>query len=901
MGMHTASFSENQPVLLLESFTKRERDILELLGKKLSDKDIAESLVIAPSTVKWYNRQIYSKMAVSSRIQAVQRAKSLGLLDQDNRVPRHNLPPQPTALIGREREIAELLRYLDNPECRLLTLVGPGGIGKTRLALAVAEHKLVDCTDGVFFIELTSVSSPTSLPIKVASSIGYDFHPGPETPHQQVAHYLHEKRMLLVLDSVEHLIDGVALVDEMLASAPNLKIIVTSRTPLETEWEWIYEVQGLATPEDEHAGDADQYSAIQLFVERAQRTTSLTDLQSILSSIVRICRKVDGMPLGIELAASWLRAVPIQDLEKELLHLETRQRNVPVRHRSLGALLDHTWQLLSAEEQDAFMRLSVFQGGFTLAAVENIIADPLITISALVNWSLIRFENRTGRYVCHRLLEQYAESKLAAHPVIQNQLRELHCAYYVSFLKQRFIPLRDQGQLAILGEIEAEIENIRLAWQWALERNNLDALKTLCPPLASFFLLKSWYEEAIETFQIALTFLKSLPETPERVALELVLQMSLAIPLQVIRGFTDNEVGRAFEQAKDLALQTGNMPQLFWALAGLVSFYGNRAEWKTALDMTDQLYTLAERLADKSLIAIAHSSKHFIHVFRGEFIEAQTHADHVIHWYNPQQHHAFASSLGMDPAVTALCHLAWALWALGYPDQGLAQIRSAIDLAEELCHPYSMMFALAYAVIQHTLRGEPSEILDYLDKLTSLSTEHRFKHFLVSMSIFRGSALILQGQFNEGISQINQDLDAFRANDMGHAIPQMLSQLAWAYGNLDQIDTGLEIINEAIALVEQTEERNYEAEIYRIKGELLIKQNDLPAAETVLLQAISKAQRQSAKSWELRATSTLCQLWRTQGKIKTAHAMLSDMYDWFTEGFDTIDLKDARQLLHELA
>ncbi|MEO8394168.1 MAG: AAA family ATPase [Chloroflexota bacterium] len=289
------------------------------------------------------------------------------------------LPTSATPFIGRAEELAEIALLLADSTCRLLTLIGPGGIGKTRLALEVARS--LTFPNCIYFVSLQPLTSPELVVPAIADALQFQFYSGGE-PQQQLLDYLREKSLLLLLDNFEHLLDGVTSLSDMLAAAPFVKLLVTSRERLNLREEWLFEVQGLSFPTSETEANFETYDAVQLFVQHARRTHSsfiLTDRRK--PAVARICRLLGGMPLGVELAASWVRSLPCGQIADEIEHsleiLETSVHNMPLRHRNMRAVFTPTWERLSAVEQDVFMKLSVFRGGFTTEAAGAAFLSPL--------------------------------------------------------------------------------------------------------------------------------------------------------------------------------------------------------------------------------------------------------------------------------------------------------------------------------------------------------------------------------------------------------------------------------------------------------------------------------------------------------------------------------------------
>jgi len=413
---------------------------------------------------------------------------------------------------------------------------------------------------------------------------------------------------------------------------------------------------------------------------------------------------------------------------------------------------------------------------------------------------------------------------------------------------------------------------------------------------------RSAHVEAINHLTKGLEVLMTLPDTLERARQELDLQITLGLALMAVKGFGSLDTERVYSRARELCQQVGETPQLFPVLCGLCRFYMVRSEFQATRELGEQLFSLAQRVQDPAVLLEAHRVLGPTMFWLGEMAPARAHAEQGMALYDPQQHLSHAYLSGLDPGVVCRCFAAMSIWMLGYPDQARGSILEALNLAQELTHPFSLGFALTMAAVVHEFRREVQAVQERAEALMTLSTEQGFPYYLTFGTILRGWALNAQGEGAEGIAQMRQGLVAYLATGAELHRPYFLSLLAEAYGEVGQAEEGLTVLVEALAIVDNTGERNWEAELHRRKGELLLMQQGqkVGEAEECFRQALDIARRQQAKSLELRAAMSLSRLWQQQGKQEEAHRLLTEIYGWFTEGFDTADLKEAKFLLEEL-
>jgi predicted ATPase/DNA-binding SARP family transcriptional activator len=544
--------------------------------------------------------------------------------------PRHNLPLQPTPFIGREKVLGEIAGLLQDPDCRLLTLVGPGGIGKTRLALQAASEQLDAFLYGVWFVSLAPLSSPEFIVPTMADALRFSFfqREGDE-PKQQLLNYLREKQMLLLLDNFDHLVEGAGLLSEVLASAPLVKILVTSRQRLNLREEWSLEIQGMRFPEDGEIESLEGYSAMQLFLERARRADvgfSLTEDQ--IPDLVRICRLVQGMPLGIELAAAWVKMLSCREIaheiERSLDFLATSMRGVPARHRSLRAVFDHSWQLLAEAERSVFRKLSAFRGGFRREAAAQVAGADLPLLSALVDKSLLR-RGRSGRYEMHELLRQYAAQKLDEVAQEKKEARDLHCAYFMTFLQQREGDLKGARQKQALDEVGSEIENVRAAWRWATEQGKAREIGQAAASLFEFYRMRHLPREGEEAFGQAVAGLQpqAQPVTDRGAEADAVLGLVLAFQgFFAISTYLLDKPQALLRESLALLRPLGPRREL--ALANALAVWVGVAEDITeAEQLLQESLAIHQQLEDRWGTALSLRDLGDLASFRGDYAQAK--------------------------------------------------------------------------------------------------------------------------------------------------------------------------------------------------------------------------------------------------------------------------------------
>jgi predicted ATPase len=414
---------------------------------------------------------------------------------------------------------------------------------------------------------------------------------------------------------------------------------------------------------------------------------------------------------------------------------------------------------------------------------------------------------------------------------------------------------------------------------------------------------RSAHVEAISHLTKGLELLKILPETPQRLQRELDVLIALGASLLAVKGYAAGAVRETYTYARQLCQHLEDPYQLFPVLRGLHMYYHVRAELQTAHTLGEQLLTLAQQVQDTAMLVAAHRALGTTLAFVGMPASAHTHLTQGMVQYDLQQHRAYAWLYGEDAGVFCRSQGARTLWHLGYPDQALAWNEAAVMLAQQIAHPFSLSFALSAAAMFHQFRREVRLTHKRAEAAINLAQEQGFPFWLALDTILRGWTLAQRGEAQEGIEQMSQGLTAWRATGAELLRPYFLALLADVHGTLGEPEAGLTVVTEALTLMDTTGERWYEPELHHLQGELLLQQSsdNHPEAESCFQQAICIAQHQQAKSWELRAATSLARLWQQQGKHQEAYDLLAPIYGWFTEGFDTADLQEAKALLDALA
>ena len=839
---------------------------------------------------------------------------------------KHNLPAQPTPFIGRQTEVNAvkdlLMREPQGPGVRLVTLTGPGGTGKTRLALQVAADLLDRFADGVYFVDLAPFREPQAVLAAIARTVGLKESDRPLL--DEIKNQLRSRTMLLVLDNFEQVTSAAPAVGELLQDCAYLKLLVTSREALHLRGEHIHSVPPLALPrtdlKQQTIEQLTQYEAVQLFIERALAVRpDFVVTNENAPAVAEICFRLEGLPLAIELAAARTKMFSPQSLLERLGSglklLRGGARDLPARQQTLRDTIDWSYELLDQGEQRLFALLSVF-AGCTFEEAERVAGeienldgtgiDVLDGLTSLVDKSLIRQTDQgTGepRLLMLETIREYAAERLEQDPEFSAVARRAHATYFANFTQRQWERLIGDEREAALREMESEIENLRNAWRYWVEKKELEQLSKFVDSLWLLYDVRGWYHATVSLTNDLLVVLASTPSTPERLHQEIMLQTSLARALLATKGYTE-EVERAYARALELCEKAGEIPQLFPVLRGLTSFYILRTESEKALQMGERILRLAEHLGD---IDMQIEGK-LIMGYRLGFGEgpqlALDYIEKAIALYDPRRPRARRLGLGTNPGVISLTVSALFLWMLGYPDRAHKRATDSVLLARQLGHPYSLTYAQFHDGLLNIWLRNFEIVQERAQAVLELSEKHGFRIWSAVGSCLCGTALVGMGMTDDGLTLIEQGLNAYRGLKTPPVFwPLLVHLCAGAYLMASRPEDGLSLLNEITEIGSAGSDQTFTSEVLVLKGDLLraLSSANAAEAETLYQQAVLMAQKVHAPMLELRAAMRLSRLWQEQGHKEQARNVLHEAYSKITEGFTSADLKEASALLADLS
>jgi predicted ATPase/transcriptional regulator with XRE-family HTH domain len=659
-----------------------------------------------------------------------------------SRPPANRIPLQTTPLVGRESELDALERLFNDPQCRLLTLIGIGGIGKTRLAIEFAAKHLSGFPGGVFYIPLTPVDSLEKIVPAIADGFDFAFS-GPSDPKEQLLNYIStciDEKALFILDNLEHLLVQVTagesepglvkLVSEILGRAPGVHILGTSRERLNLHGEWIYELHGLSVPPTHYVGGVEEYNSVALFLRSAQRVKAdFQTREAEQAALVRICQMVDGVPLALELAAAWVGILSCQEIAQEIGSnmdfLTTSMRDIPERHRSIRATFDHSWKLLADEERRALCQLSVFHGGFSRSAAGQVAGASLALLASLSAKSLVR-RTESGRYDLHEVIRQYALSHLHDQPGSLTTF-ERHCEYYLALLGEHEKLLKNASQQEAIRRLTDEIDNIRAAWDWAIRHKKYALLGQAGRAFGWYFEITGLYGDGIEQFE---TLARALQARPESERWQRLLGLAhLHQGLLYFRKGEFDQASRHYEASIAVLRPTGDQVLLADALIFLGIILHLNGDYARATASEEEGLALARAAGEP--------------------------------WFE-----AFA--------IYNLGHLAG---LMGHYAEGYEQMVAAVNTWRSLGDPHMIALGLNFMIPILSKLGKYEEAKAFMQESIALCEITRNRWGMGTAYGFLGLACIAGGQYGEAKAHLRKSLEVFGDYFTGWNIARSLTYL----------------------------------------------------------------------------------------------------------------------------
>jgi predicted ATPase/DNA-binding winged helix-turn-helix (wHTH) protein len=821
--------------------------------------------------------------------------------------PRVNLPNRLLRMVGRADGILEVSHRLTNS--RFVTIIGPGGAGKTTLAVTVAHDLLESFDDAVIFVDLGALSDPALVSTSLALMLGLPVQS--DDPSPGVIAHLRGKRMLLILDNCEHVIDTVApIAADIFLAAPDVHLLATSREALRVEGEQVYKLEPLAFPPDDPgltASVALTYPAIQLFVERAVASGARLDLSDADAAIVAdICRKVEGVALAIELAAGRVGAYGLQQtamlLDQRLSLLWQGQRTAPARQKTLQATLDWSYGLLSELERLVLRRLAVFVGLFTIDAALAVVTDARVdqsllfgAIDSLVAKSMVA-ARPLGAMMRYRLLD--ATRAYALEIGIEDaELAVRHASYYRRWLEHAGAEWPTLSNVAERAPHFASLHNVRAALEWCFGASgNTGAGVGLAAAAAPVFLAMSLLIECHRWSERAIS---ALDDASRGGAEEMHLQAALGLSLMFTLG--NSELAQvALNRSLAIAEARGDALNQLQLLGRMHVFYERMGYFEDALRYARRSLVVSENLADPAAIAVAHSLLGVSLHHAGDTNGARIELEAALQGPHSQR---TSTIYGFDHHNRAAINLAGILWSQGHPARAVELARQTVDAAARMDHPVTLCIALIWAVSVFLWTGDIESAEQNIDRVIAHAESRSLAPYLAVGRGVKGELAIRRGDAKGGVESLENCLQALHAARYELLSTTFNISLVQGLAAVGRSAEAMTLIDETIRLTEANGDLFYMPELLRVKGSLLLllphpRQPD--EAEICFVQSLEWSRRQGALAWELRTAIDLAALWSARGATERARSLLRPVFEQFVEGRDTADLKAAQRLLATL-
>jgi predicted ATPase len=840
-------------------------------------------------------------------------------MPDDNRPARtletapNNLPVQASTLIGRGEERAALHELVESDAVRLLTLVGPGGIGKTRLALQTAADHIDFFPDGVYFVDLAAAHEEDAALRTIAVAIGAGTSDEPDV-RQTLTNALRGRRVLVVLDNFEQVMAAARDVAALIAQCAELKVIVTSREALRVRGEQLFRVQPLSVPDSRartmSAERASQYEAVRLFVDRAQLAAPDFQLSDANARVVAdVCVQLDGLPLAIELATARLRIFSVDELRERLNTrldvLRGGARDLPERQRTLRGTIEWSYELLDEDERSVLGVLSIFPDA-RIEAVEEVCGtmdsladiDVVERLASLVDKSLVRrsVDGRDERLTMLNTIRDYASERLDEEPALADNARSAHAHFYAAFAERQTADLRSSGRQRALAQLGADLGNLQIAWVELVSRDEMTSIRRLFDPLWTVLEALGWYREAIGLVNDLLGVLGKVPPDPTHADKEVALRMSLGRGLLALKGYT-NEVEQIYQDALALANESLTPRSSLVVLRSLASYHLYRAELPKTLTIGLQMLDIAAAEKDATIEMEGHVIAGPSAAFLGDGNAGLAHLDKAIELFDPERDGVMKLRMGANPGIVAHAIAGLLRWEFGYPEMADRHATAGRELAVRIGHPYSLAYVAFHTTFLDYWNGRMESVAKGAEEVLKVAEEHEYRVWKALAHVLAGVAESALGDANAGVERAEKGIALYEdLNSPPVFWPLVLGLRARAHENAGRLQV-------ALGYVQQSIEIGGEASVTQLT--LLVQRADLEAflgnrvaARATLENAIEIARSMQVRMEELRAATRLVRL----ADVSDSRQLLAlrDIYDQFSEGFDTAPLREAAAVLAPL-
>jgi predicted ATPase/class 3 adenylate cyclase len=810
----------------------------------------------------------------------------------------NNLPLQASEFLGREDDIAAVRLMLNSPSTRLITLAGPGGAGKTRLALQVAVEQADYCEDGVFFVDLAATSTLDEAFEAIVRALGLPYNGGGDLIKFLTARLRH-KRMLLVLDNFEQVTVAATGVVDLLQGTEELKVLVTSRQTLRVRGERVYPVPPLGLPHpDNPPEDIAMSEAVMLFADRARSVMpDFTVTAENASAVAHIVLRLDGLPLAIELAAARISVFSPQELldrlQGQLDVLGSGGRDLPDRQRTLWSAIRWSYDLLDASERSVFEAMSVFASA-DLKALESVIGTPDVvdSVASLVDKSLIRVpeSGSTRRFSMLLMVREFALDRLEQDPGRLHELRDSHARFFARRATD-IVQLLEAERDRALEVAESEAGNLAGAWRFLVDKGDVDTALSMLNDLWVIYEAKGWYRAGADAATDAL----GMVEGSGRPAEEVMLRTARARATMTISGYTP-EVEAEFRKALELSGTTEGTEARASILRSLATLIMNVARFEETVEYGEQLLEIGKATNNDRLVVEGLYVKGVSLAFSGQIQEGVRLMDQAIALQDPRAHHSTRYGFGPNTGVVALVASGMLSWLYGSPVQAVDRLERGLALAERMRHPYSIAFALYHNGFLCFLRSRFEEAVNYARRLGDVARTGDYVVWQTLATVLEGAVTAFIGEPERGREMIDTGLDLYQGTVAPPVFwPFLLALRALVYARCGREDEAEAIADEAVEIGSPQRADNPELRMFRAEVRML--NGDLQGAEEGFSDAIDVASTLGLRMLELQSLVGLVTVRRQLGVTPDGSEQLAAVYDSFADGLDEVSLASARVLL----